>query len=194
MAKENRLTHYSSVLNGVNSLIKQDLEGLTIDNYKRKLFDLGYLDYPIESIDLNTDCKEIINNLPKNSTGVYVFKELSNNCLDENNWSKHKKKVNNKAPDYKKTNESENPVFYVGKSNNVAKRIQEHIEGVTKKGKTQGTNGLKLMEFIKANPSFKYEVSIFYRNESSEHNAINELVEPILHTSLTPKVGSARVR
>src|SRR5699024_5696064 len=91
----------------------------------------------------------------KTHTGVYVFKESEDNekKLNESDWKDFKEKMKkNKIPQWRRSNE--NKILYVGKSNNMGKRIIEHTTKASK-----STYALKLNCFKKCfNPDLKYNV------------------------------------
>src|SRR5699024_3545092 len=96
MTNNKRIDNYFHVLSSIKALIDDDLKDVDSNSYEKKLKKFGYCHYPIDSTKRNKSekvedtCKLMLerleNKLPKTATGVYVFKELSQGCIDEN-WN-----------------------------------------------------------------------------------------------------------
>lgn len=177
----NLLKCYASIEKELTELIRQHFKNISSNNFTESLNDFGY-----NSIVL---CKENLKNedLDK-KTGIYIFEEVSkDSCISEKSWNKFKKDRSLKVPAW--STSGKNDFFYIGKSNNLSHRIDEHTTECS-----DSTYSLKLYEFCKNHTqTFSYKIHVFYTDsDDSKYRSLNELVEKILHEKLKPCIGSSR--
>lgn len=188
---------FSKKISCIEEAIKNNLDKIDNESYHEKLEGFGY-DYKImtsTNLDDDENFLDVLFKSGKNTakiTGVYIFETVSNN-MNKENWDKYKNDMKKNSKKVPKWNEGSNKdFFYIGKSNDLKKRIKEHTDTAS-----PGTYALKLKEFKKCFSDFEYKVHIFYpkdldqKNSSiSNYRAINELVESVLHDSLKPMIGN----
>lgn len=190
---------FSKKISRIEEAIKNDLYGIDNINYDKILDRFGLEHEIILSTELDDD-KNALDDLFKDGkeiskhTGIYLFKSESEH-MTQKNWDSYKnhmkeKRPENKVPKWNKDHKED--FFYIGKSNDLKKRIKEHTDTAS-----PSTYALKLKEFKQCFSDFEYKIHIFYpkdldrKNSSiSNYRAINELVESVLHDSLKPMIGN----
>lgn len=187
----NDVNHYIKELSDILSEIKDSLKGLTSNDFHNKLKDFGY-EYKCVEVKgaLDSQYEKVIKKVTT-YTGLYVFEETSGNCLTQDVWSKFKRDMKCEGDNVPKWNDKldyKNKIFYVGKSNHVGQRVKEHTKSASK-----STYALKLNCLEKkCQSNLEYKIHIFYleSKDDNKKNAVNELVESILHHHLEPIIGS----
>lgn len=198
---------YSEKLISMSEEIEKEFKNLKKDNFSELLEGFGYCSFCInvngyvitddkikieEYIDNNKliDVEKEIDKI-KNYIGLYIFEETSKDALTVDKWTSFKEDMkysDNKVPQWNKQANCNHNLFYLGKSNRIGQRIKEHILKCS-----NSTYALKLNAFQnKYESQFKYKIHIFYleSEDNNRKNAVNELVESILHSKLKPKIGS----
>lgn len=212
--EDNISEKYAKELYDIKENIKNKLKHLDNGNYATILTtEFGYKRVIIESIESIHPERAIYNKkeyeglrkkvndkIPNESSGIYIFKENSEDYI-YNKWvefSKGRRIPKPKDKLNKEKNKYDQHIFYIGRSNELSSRTMEHIGGRTFKGNDEGewltAYSLKLSDFIKQNTEFKCQVEVFYKekNEDYDYIILNTIVESILHDKLKPKLGSGR--
>lgn len=207
----NNIDAYNNKLDDIVKDIEKDFTKLTKDNFLKLLTEFGYLltcivvDKYITTgkgpqvkgyVQMNNSKTDDIENeidKIKNYTGLYIFKENSEDHLTSEEWQEFKTRMsnnNNNVPQWNSKADQENKIFYLGKSNRIGQRIKEHILQCSRSTYALKLNNLRTEE----NNSFKYKIFIFYleSDDNNRNNAVTELVESILHRKLSPKIGTRR--
>ena len=120
--------------------------------------------------------------------GVYIFRVLETRPIDSTTFNdvEYSSKLRNRDA----TSIDEKKIFYLGKSQNLAKRLNEHLFN-----SSRTTYSLKMNDSKRSGFMSSLEVVIF---ELKAEYQIHDLIilgsiETILHKYETPYVGSARV-
>lgn len=192
------INEYHKQIKAVKKGIAKYFKKVDESNYKEKLEDLGYepAHYTFES---GKDIDETFEELNK-KVGIYVFTE-NTQILSEDKWNtfkencpkkegKDKKMYKRKFPAWNKNiNNAGSKIFYLGKSENLKKRLLEHTGDPS-----ASTYALKLSLFDEI---FDYSIDVFYSDDKSDDSSldfelVNSIVESTLHNKLTPKIGTSR--
>ncbi|MDK6862761.1 hypothetical protein [Nosocomiicoccus ampullae] len=156
-----KIKYFSKQLNDISREIEESLERLDSKNFSTELVNFGYkhiyVDSTMSKDTRNEKLKEI-----KNYPGIYIFMENSKICITKTSWKSFKKCMEpNMVPQWNSIVDSNNNIFYLGKSNSIGQRVKEHM---TKAAKS--TYALKLEEFKeKYCSNLNYTVDIFFLAE-----------------------------
>lgn len=210
--KENKLAENKPTTNNIKDLIghcdiflkKIDNKFTNFDNsnYEEWFTTLGY-----EHLNFsNNNEKEFIKkkeNL-ENKLGMYIFKEKTN-MLEERKWDNFKEKCTGKvSPWIKNRKINKERIFYIGKSEDIYGRLDEHMNCNVGKNtyalrlSAYNSENNKLGEYVK--DTFEYEVDVFFIdnnivNEDNINSALiaNTIIKGLIYEKLKPVIGTNRI-